>query len=135
MTFNSRDIRKHLEVYTFDGEYLGTVLEVESGPAVPRAVLVPEEARQPSDVSGESFGPAPTQTAGNSGPLTQGARSDYATAPDGAERVGVSSFTVGRLGGLLGRRAIPVEEVLSVSMERLLLRKRKAELDGRGDAS
>ena len=128
MSFDRRDIRRAMDVFTQDNIYLGTVLTVRGGPPLSDRPRVPEPARQSSEISGERLGPAPTELFGNPGPRTQSARADYATQPDGAERLGRGSLLVGRWWGLLGRREIPLEAIQSVSFERVVLRLRADQL-------
>src|SRR5690242_15540709 len=119
MSFDRRDIRPAMDVYTRDNVYLGTVRAVIAGEPAPVAEQVPESARQSSAVSGELLGPVPTQTIGNRGPYTQSAGERYATDPDAAQPLGRGAIVVGRWWGLVGRRTIPLDDVLSVSLERV----------------
>ncbi len=128
MSFDNRDIRPNMDVYTGDNVYLGCVLETIPGPAIPEGEIVTADAKQASNVNGEAFGPMPTQPIGNSGPITQSAEAGYATAPDSAPALGRGSLIVGKWWGLVGRRTIPIDAVQSVSMERVILRWRGDEL-------
>jgi hypothetical protein len=113
-----------MEVFTFDGERLGTVLLIETGDAGPEGGELLPSVRQESEIDGESLGPAPTQAFGNTGPIAQSARNRYAARPPGPRAPGVRSFLVGDWHGLLNRRRIPVDDVQTVSMERIILRRR-----------
>lgn len=122
MSFDFRDIRPDMDVYTLDNAYLGTVLSILPGPVMPVEVPVSEDAQQSSTISGELLGPAPTKEIGNCGPVSQSAREQYAIAPHPARRIGEGALRVGRWGGLLGRRTIPMDAVQTVSLERVVLR-------------
>ncbi len=126
MSFDHRDIRQSMDVYTLDNVYLGPVVAVVPGPAIPSGERVLNEARQVSEVNGEMFGPVPTQTSGNPGPVTQSAASLYATDPD-AQSLGQGTIKVGKWWG--GRRTIPLDAIQSVSLERVVLKHREAELE------
>ena len=129
--FDLADIRPGMDVYTLDNIYLGSVLEVRPGP-VDRAARepVPDGARQSSAVSGELLGPAPTAPLGNPGPTTQSAANDYAVRPADARPIGQGAIRVGRWWGLRGARVIPAAEIQTVSLERVMLRRSRYELEG-----
>lgn len=129
MGFTVRDIRRAMDVYTRDNVYLGTVLEVIPGPAAPdgKPELSPE-VLQSSAVNGEWLGPMPTEPLGNRGPANQSARARYAVGQEAAERIGRGALRVGKFGGLVGRRLIPLDAVQTVSLERVVLRLRSDEL-------
>jgi hypothetical protein len=129
MSFDRRDIRPAMDVYTRDNVYLGTVLDVIPGPQARAGERVAADARQTSAVNGELLGPMPTQTIGNRGPSTQSARADYATDPDAAQPLGKGTLIAGKWWGLIGRRTIPLDDVQSVSLERVILKQRKDEID------
>jgi hypothetical protein len=122
MSFDFRDIRPDMDVYTRDNAYLGTVLSIQPGPVEPIGVQVPDDARQSSTISGEMLGPVPTEKIGNKGPVSQSAQEAYAVKPHTARSIGNGTLTVGRWGGLLGRRTIPMHAVQTVSLERVVLR-------------
>ncbi len=128
MSFDRRDIRTSMDVYTLDNAYLGTVLAVVPGPEPPleEAALAP--SRETSAISGESLGPMPTQPVGNAGPRTQSAHAQYAAQPDGAERLGHGALKVGKWWGLTARRTIPLDAVQTVSLERVVLKLKRDEL-------
>ena len=128
MSFDRGDVRRAMDVYTLDNVYLGTVLSVRSAPEAGGAERVPEHSRQSSVVDGERRGPAPTQDAGNRGPRTQSAAALYATTGDGAPPLGGGSIEVGRWWGLRGRRTIPLDQIQTVSLERVVLRSRAQDL-------
>lgn len=129
MGFTVRDIRRAMDVYTRDNVYLGTVLEVIPGPAVPdgEPELSPD-VLQSSAVSGELLGPMPTQPLGNRGPANQSARARYAIGQASAKPIGRGAIRVGKFGGLVGRREISLDAVQTVSLERVILRLRSDEL-------
>lgn len=126
MSFDVRDIRKTMDVYTLDNEYLGTVLRIIAGPSYIQGQARSTE-QQTSVVSGELLGPMPTQQLGNQAPLRQSASTDYATTPD-ATPIGAGSLVVGRWWGLVQQRVIPLADVQTVSFERVVLKQRKSEL-------
>ena len=128
MSFNGHDIRRAMDVYTLDNAYLGTVLGIAANPATAAREQVAPDARQSSTVSGERMGPMPTAPIGNHAPRVQSAANQYATADVGDQPLGAGTLAVGRWFGLLGRRTIPLEDVQTVSLERVVLRKRLDEL-------
>lgn len=127
-SFDIRDIRRAMDVYTLDNVYLGSVLKVVSGPVVREGEPVAESAWQSSAISGEMLGPAPTEPAGNSGPASQSARAFYAVGPDGADPIGTGTVVVGQWWGLRGRLSIPLDWVQTVSLERVVLSRTRANL-------
>lgn len=130
MTFDRRDIRPSMDVYTLDNIYLGSVLGVIAPDvAIPHGRPV-EAARQTSAISGELLGPAPTEPIGNPAPRVQSAAARYATGSDGARSLAGGAIWVGKWHGLIGRRLIPIEAIQTVSLERIVLRVTAAELDG-----
>ncbi|MDP8922550.1 MAG: hypothetical protein M3O34_06685 [Chloroflexota bacterium] len=140
MSLNARDIRPSMDVFSRDGAYLGTVLRV----APDRAALADgKDGREPnlgaapqsSAINGELLGPMPTAPLGNPGPLAQSARGRYAAEADGAPSLRGGSFVVGRWWGLLGRRVIPLDLVMNVSLERVILEPTYAELVARNAAA
>ncbi len=128
MSFDRRDIRKAMDVYTLDNVYLGTVLDVLRGPPSSFTQTVAPPARETSIVNGELLGPMPTQTIGNMGPSKQSAAAAYATAADGAQPLGEGRLVVGHWWGLAGRQTIPLATIQAVSLERVVLELRKDEL-------
>ena len=126
MSFDRRDIRPNMDVYTKDNVYLGTVLRVMPGVQLPKSSAegshVPDTNLEGSTVSGELMGPMPTQTIGNTGPLRQAARERYASTPDQASLLGQGMLTVGKWYGLLGKHDIPFGAIQTVSLERVVLR-------------
>jgi len=128
MSFDRRDIRPSMDVYTLDNAYLGTVLAVVPEPAPQATESTPAPDRETSAISGESLGPMPTQRVGNAGPRTQSARAQYAAQPDDAERLGHGAITVGKWWGLAARRTIPLDAVQTVSLERVVLKLKRDEL-------
>jgi hypothetical protein len=134
MSFDHRDIRKAMDVYTLDNAYLGTVLAIT--PGSPTTDLQPSRGRsqQQSIVSGEMLGPMPTQPLGNPGPRTQSAALHYATGSDSARPIGRGTIEVGKWWGLVGRRTIPLEDIQTVSLERVVLKRQLSDLDHPGTA-
>ena len=128
MSFDRRDVRPSMDVYTLDNAYLGTVLAVVPGPEPAAGESPPAPGREASAISGESLGPMPTQPVGNAGPETQSARAAYATQPDGAERLGRGALTVGKWWGLVARCTISLDAVQTVSLERVVLKLKRDEL-------
>lgn len=137
MSFDTRDIRPSMDVYTNDNVYLGTVIRVipDSGGRVvgdqaetPAEEQVAAPAQQWSEVDGEMLGPMPTQTLGNKGPSKQSARAGYAVERDDATLIGRGSIQVGKWWGLLGSRTIAIEDVQTVSIERVVLSRKRNEI-------
>jgi hypothetical protein len=129
MTFDVRDIRSPLDVYTLDNTYIGSVLRVMSEYTATFDQQSPDlQQHGPDAVDGEQLGPAPTQEIGNRGPGVQAARTRYGITADDALPLGEGDFEVGKWWGLIGRRMIPVDAVLSVSLERVVLKLRQHEL-------
>ncbi len=128
MSFDRRDIRPSMDVYTLDNDYLGTVLAVVPGPEPPVKESAPAAGRETSAISGEALGPMPTQPVGNAGPRTQSAHAQYAAQPDDAERLGRGALKIGKWWGLAARRTIPRDAVQTVSLERVVLKLKRDEL-------
>ena len=128
MSFDRRDIRPAMDVYTCDNVYLGTILKTIQGPAMLASDPMPDHVNEASAVSGELLGPVPTQPIGNPGPSTQSARTRYAVWSDSAQPLGRGMIVVGRWWGLVGRRTFPLEAVQAISMERVILRLSKDDL-------
>ena len=137
MTFDARDLRRGMDTFSADGTYLGTVLWVVSEPvhnalvpADPGAGLVSAPASR-SAFSGESLGPMPTARIGNSGPIRQSDAASYASRPRQSTAATTSrpaALIVVRLLTALNWstlrpsvRRIPVSQVQSVSLERIVL--------------
>lgn len=126
MSFDCRDIRPWMDVYSFDQVYLGIVLQIRRGPVEVQERILPD-ALQTSSVNGELLGPMPTQPIGNHAPGNQSASTRYATTPD-ADPIGAGELVVGKWWGLVERWVIPIADVQTVSLERVVLRRRAAEL-------
>ena len=126
MSFDRRDIRVGMDVYTCDQIYLGTVLKIRPGPALDHERILPA-ALQSSSVNGELLGPMPTAPIGNPAPHKQSASARYASARD-AEPLGAGDLVVATWWGLVARRVILLSDVQTVSLERVVLTRRKAEL-------
>lgn len=138
MSFDRRDVRRGMDVFTLDNVYLGTVVWVLGRAASPkvRALQREEPSTQESAVNGELLGPMPTARFGNGGPRMQSARRAYASRDaSGAPLSGEARLIVLRtplgtdLRDLLPRlRQIPIDLVQTVSLERILLRATAGEL-------
>ncbi len=129
MSFDQRDVRRSMDVYTLDNAYLGTVLRVLPGELAPAVEQVRPGALQSSQVNGEALGPMPTQALGNRGPVSQSAAGRYAVDSDGAQPVGSGGrLVLARWWGLRGRRVVAMDDVLAVSLERVVLRLRRDQL-------
>lgn len=129
MSFDDRDIRPAMDVYTYDNVYLGTVIELIPGPVAQSTAHQPARlSPQASVVNGELLGPMPTHPLGNPGPGTQSAHTRYAASPDSARPLGRGAIAVGKWWGLVDRRTIPLEDVQTVSLERVVLKRRTDEL-------
>jgi hypothetical protein len=122
--FDLRDIRRGMDVYDRDGDWLGAVLKVEGLVAEPPDALVATYPKSTNAFNGELIGPASTQLIGNSGPSFQTERTGYGVRalPDG--RAG--NIVVGRWYGLGGRRTIAADAIVNISLERIVV---KAERD------
>jgi hypothetical protein len=120
MSFDRRDLRRTMDVYTLDNVYLGVVLRVTADPA-PAQERAPAEQASSSAVSGELLGPMPTAPLGNRGPRTQSAEAGYGAAPDEAAPLGQGALTVGKWWGLRERRTLPLSAIQSLSLERVTL--------------
>lgn len=128
MSFTTEDIRTSMDVYTLDNYYLGSILRIKRGRTNPPRARVPETARQSSETNGEMLGPMPTASIGNPGPRNQSAQREYATTPSTDRSIGDGSLTVGKWWGLVDRRHVPIDAILSVSLERIVLSWKKDDL-------
>jgi hypothetical protein len=126
--FDHRDIHVSMDVWTADNQYLGTVRRVTGLGTTNHAHEEPPSRRE-GGFSGESIGPVPTQSIGNTGPVSQAAEAAYATNSDGAKNLCGGTMTVGHWAGFIKRRSIALDLVQSVSLERITLRPTKAQLD------
>jgi hypothetical protein len=129
MSFDTRDIRRYMDVYTADNTWLGEVLRIEPGPQPPGGEQAGESVRQASRINGELLGPAPTAPIGNRGPHAQSATEQYAVSHDGAQRLGQGSMLIGRWWGLFARRTIPLSAVQTVGLERVVLKHKMDAVD------
>jgi hypothetical protein len=139
--FDVRDLRRPLDVFTRDEVFLGTILKIvpadEQPPAAPQGAeqaqteqAQKEPATPPSGrISGELLGPMPTAPLGNPGPAAQSAARGYRAEPDDAQALSAGSLVVGRWWGLLGRRTIRLDQILSLSLERVILKQTYEELN------
>jgi hypothetical protein len=123
--FDHKDIRVGMDVFTRDNVYLGAVIALHTtsargGAADPRADAE-DSAQDAPRTHGEMLGPMPTALLGNPGPRTQGAREAFGVRPD-APPLGRGHIVVGKWWGLQDRRSIPLEDVQTVSLERVVLR-------------
>lgn len=128
MHFDTRDIRLYMDVYTADNVFLGDVRQIERQPVASQGKQIGEAAQQASKISGELLGPMPTEPIGNSAPRAQGANRSYGVAPDDAEQIGQGTLTVAKWFGLVGRQRIPLDAVQTVSLEKVVLRLKEADL-------
>jgi hypothetical protein len=120
--FRTGEIRPHMDVFTLDGERLGMVIRVIPGEELPEVERVTTRALQRSEIDGEQLGPAPTRDVGNTGPTVQSPDNQYGTNALHGDSLGNGSMVIATLLGMFGRRTIPLDEVQTVSMERVVLR-------------
>jgi hypothetical protein len=95
---------------------------------VAQGAQVPADALQSSAINGEMLGPMPTEPIGNPGPVNQSAAALYGVETPGLRQIGRGWLEVGRWWGLRGRWNIPMSDVQTVSLERVMLRRRRDEL-------
>jgi len=133
MTFDTRDIRVGMDVYTCDGRYLGTVRRLEPGSAKPvQRVATQATTEEPASmISGELLGPMPTSPLGNPGPTTQTPQYVFGTIPDEAEPLVAGAFWVGKLPVPIGWCRFSIDDVLTVTLERVILRQQASDLGTR----
>lgn len=125
--FRSSDIRPGMDVFSLDGVQIGTVIQTLSGPETPGSNgsnLHDPGAPICRRFDGESTGPAPTRDVGNFGPATQSPETGYATGAEYGDPLGNGEMLVGTLFGRFRRRRISLDEVQTISMERVVLRQR-----------
>jgi hypothetical protein len=127
--FSTGEIRRHMDVYTFDAQYIGSVLWIRSDTSENRTPELDPAVLEFSEIDGEAFGPAPTQSVGNRGPVKQSARQGYATQAIASATHDQGELIVGKYFGLLGLRRVPIEDIQTVALERIVLRKTYEELD------
>ena len=137
MSFDDRDVRRGIDVFTLDNELVGTVVWIRRGGSRQTATArVRESPGQASAPGGEALGPQPTTNVGNGGPLNQGAPALFASRTDHAGRSldGTDLWVLRTPIGpeyrhwLPRLRRIPVSAVQTVSFERVILRVTDAEL-------
>jgi hypothetical protein len=145
VTFDERDARVGLDVFSADGTYLGTVMRVRwdgagwlTGRGVKQASARPAAWTVAPSFSGERLGPMPTAALGNGGPAHQTEATRYASKPDappGAVRRQPAELLVFRwlvsLNWATARpvlRRIPAGLIQVVSLERIILSVNAAEL-------
>jgi hypothetical protein len=123
-SFRTSEIRRGMDVFGLDGGKLGTVIRVVSGPAPDNSATgdVPGKPEQRM-FDGEAIGPAPTRELGNFGPATQSPENRYGSVALGGDPLGVGAIQIGTFYSWFGRKWIPLSEVQTVSMERVVLRK------------
>jgi hypothetical protein len=134
--FRSTDIRRSMDVFGLDGDRIGTVLRVRPGPT--SGNNIPDNLPFTPDIrifDGESIGPAPTRAIGNFGPATQAPEHRYGASARSGEPLGTGEMHVGTLLTLFRRRWISLDEVQTVSMERVILRKPASYYLGESPAS
>ena len=139
MSFDDRDVRRGMDVFTLDNVLVGTVVWIGRGSSrrSTEARASRELGGQVSAVNGETLGPMPTANVGNGGPLAQGARARFASRADRAGRPldGAELLVLRTPLGLDLRhpwprlRRVPLTAVQMVSLERIVLRVTEAELD------
>ena len=121
--FRTSDIRRKMDVYSLDGVLLGTVTRVFPGSAIATGadtnLTGTPEARA---FDGEAIGPAPTRVVGNPGPATQSPENAYATRAGTGDGLGSGEIEIATFAGLFRRRRLPLSEVQTVSLERVVLR-------------
>ncbi len=128
MSFDYRDIRRTMDVYTLDNAHLGMVLRVVAGTPPSRRGEAPEEVRQTGHSHGEAIGPVPTEALGNRGPGVQSPENSYGVTPDEAGPIGSGYLEVGKWWGARGHHSIPLDLVQTVSLERVVLKVAKDKL-------
>jgi len=138
VSFDRRDVRRGMDVYTLDNVYLGTVLWVRGRDAASADGAIGHSGPAPrgSAVSGELLGPMPTAQLGNAGPREQSAGRAYASRGAVARRLtGADRMVVVRMP--LGTdfrepwprvRQVAIDLVQMVSLERVVLRVTAADL-------
>ena len=131
MGFTDRDIRQTMDVYTLDNALIGQVLAIEPGPARPEPACPALEDARLSHPHGEATGPVPTERLGNFGPATQPAAGLSQIAVGPARPLGRGRIRVGTWWGLRGSRLISTDDILTVSLERVVLKHRRADLPAR----
>lgn len=120
--FRPSEIRRLMDVYSFDSIYLGSVLWIRADGAPAGSPEFPKSLRQASRIGGEELGPAPTQPVGNPGPVTQSARRRFGIGEPDQPAVGNGSMIVGHAFGLMGVKRIPLDDIQTVALERIVLR-------------
>lgn len=137
MSFDTRDIRPSMDVYIHGNLYLGTVIKVIPGSGgrvggeqaeTQAGEQVAAPAQQWSVMDGETLGPRPTQTIGNKGPSKQSAPAGFAVERDDATLIARGSIQFGKWWGLFGSRTVSIEDVQTVSIERVVLSRRQDEI-------
>ena len=138
MSFSPRDLRAGLDVFGFDGVYVGTVVRVRwegdgwlGGRRSEPAPATAPKRHVTAGFSGERLGPMPTTEIGNSGPTVQSVSARYASetnAPPWATTRRPAELLVFRslvsLKWATARpvlRRIPAELIRLVSLERIVL--------------
>lgn len=120
--FRTSEIRLMMDVYSFDAQYLGSVLWIRAETEIASAPALDPSMRQSSVISGEAIGPAPTQEMGNPGPVTQSPLYHFGNRTRGGSVFGEGRMLVGKYYGLGGMQWIPLSDIQTVAMERVVLR-------------
>jgi hypothetical protein len=139
MSFGTRELRRGMDVFSADGELLGTVVQIRRrlrlGPSDGASVHDPRPAS--TAFTGEALGPMPTAPVGNPGPASQNPTTRYASQrPDGTlPDEEPADLLVFRAPVHLERRTLwprlrryPVSSIQNVSHERIVLAKPASEL-------
>lgn len=138
MSFDDRDVRHGMDVFTLDNVRVGTIVWIRrSGPRRAARTQATDPVGQVSRVNGESLGPMPTTHLGNRGPLSQGARTRFGSRADpDVRRLEGDELVVLRtpiglelLSALPRLRRVPMTAVQTVSLERVVLRVTAAGLE------
>jgi hypothetical protein len=145
----SMDLHRGMDVYTMDYHYIGQVSRViinsqrrepslpfSSGnrQAPPHTISEAPDIHDPRwgtrKLTGEDLGPAPTASAGNSGPLRQSSAAQYATGDESGSEIRPDGYFIVSIGpfGLYGQLSVPFDAVYSIAAERVLLACKKADL-------
>jgi hypothetical protein len=131
VSFDGRDLRIGMDVFSADGVYLGSVVRIRWDRSVSTAVAAEADPTAGLPFSGERLGPMPTTALGNSGPASQSTATAY-----GSRRSRIATPDRGRPTELLifrwlvsltwstarpRLRRIPVELIQLVALERIVL--------------
>jgi hypothetical protein len=121
--FRTSEIRRKMDVYSLDGVLLGSVTRIFPGNrSIDESGTNLSGTPDQREFDGESIGPAPTRSVGNPGPATQSPETFYATSAKTGEALGDGEIEIGTFMGMFLCRRIPLAEVQTVSLERIVLR-------------